>query len=154
MLLIAADKFSPADKQDFLALLGEYIADPMGGGPPLSEGQKNQLWQDLQQMEQARIFFALEGGLRRGYLLAFEAYTSFLVGKNYNIHDFFISREFRGRGFGGQMMDQFIRWAREKGAKKITLEVRDDNNPARELYLSRDFGPADPPMLFYSLKLF
>lgn len=152
MRLTAAEKESPRDKEDFLALLQGYIADPMGEGDPLTKEQKETIWQDLGAMPQARLFFAEEEGLRVGYLLAFELYSTFLGGRSYNIHDFFIHRDYRGRGLGGQMMDRFKDWAVDRNACKITLEVREDNIPAQELYHSRGFGPSSPPMRFYGFK--
>lgn len=49
--------------------------------------------------------------------------------------------EFRRRGIGKALVTEAIRAAFEHGAKKAVLHVRDDNLPAKNLYLSLGFQP-------------
>lgn len=45
----------------------------------------------------------------------------------------------RGRGLGGRLLDLLIAAARERGASRVTLEVRSRNEVAIRLYMSRGF---------------
>ena len=47
--------------------------------------------------------------------------------------------DLRGRGYARILMDTLVRSAREQGASVITLEVRNSNQAARNLYKSYGF---------------
>lgn len=47
--------------------------------------------------------------------------------------------EFRGRGYGEKLVERFVDCCCDLGAKKIFLEVRDDNEIALQTYLSVGF---------------
>ncbi len=47
--------------------------------------------------------------------------------------------EYRGNGIAGQLIDQAIRYARSRGARQLSLQVRPDNAGAVALYLHRGF---------------
>ena len=49
-----------------------------------------------------------------------------------------VAPEFRRRGVGRTLLDQFLDNARQTGASKVHLEVR-DGNPAVQMYLSAGF---------------
>ena len=46
---------------------------------------------------------------------------------------------FRHMGIGRKLLEELVRTSREKGAKEITLEVRESNLAARKLYISSGF---------------
>lgn len=45
----------------------------------------------------------------------------------------------RGRGVGDALVDAVLGWARKRGARRVTLTVRQDNHPAAALYRRRGF---------------
>ena len=47
---------------------------------------------------------------------------------------------FRGRGFGGHMLNHLKKDAREQGARQMFLEVRESNRAAMQMYLNRGFN--------------
>ncbi|MBQ8309078.1 MAG: ribosomal protein S18-alanine N-acetyltransferase [Clostridia bacterium] len=47
--------------------------------------------------------------------------------------------DFRGQGLGKELLDEFLRQAKRRGAEKVFLEVRVSNLPAITLYQSRGF---------------
>lgn len=55
------------------------------------------------------------------------------------LHNIALSREARGRGLAGLLMDRLIGRARERGVRRIMLEVRESNAPAIALYRSYGF---------------
>ena len=54
----------------------------------------------------------------------------------------------QGRGVGHTLLDHFIETAREAGARRLHLEVR-DGNPACALYLKAGFAPAGRRRNYY-----
>jgi GNAT superfamily N-acetyltransferase len=57
------------------------------------------------------------------------------------IEDVFVRESARGQGLGRALVELAIERARERGCKRIELDVDEDNAPARALY--RDLGFAD-----------
>ena len=49
-----------------------------------------------------------------------------------------VTPEFRGRGHGARLLEQFLASARARGAARALLEMR-QGNPAEQLYLRRKF---------------
>jgi ribosomal protein S18 acetylase RimI-like enzyme len=50
-----------------------------------------------------------------------------------------VAREHRSQGIGGRLLDESVRWARERGVHKVNLEVWPHNAAAIALYRSRGF---------------
>jgi ribosomal-protein-alanine acetyltransferase len=50
-----------------------------------------------------------------------------------------VTREYWGRGIGSALLAALIAAAVEHGCAEVFLEVREDNPPARSLYLRRGF---------------
>ena len=50
-----------------------------------------------------------------------------------------VSKEYRGKGYGGILIERFFEIVMAKGARRIFLEVRVSNAPALGLYQSRGF---------------
>jgi N-acetylglutamate synthase len=48
---------------------------------------------------------------------------------------------FRGKGLGGAVLGTLARWAVERGAARLYLQVDADNAPARRLYARAGFAP-------------
>ncbi len=46
---------------------------------------------------------------------------------------------FRGKHYGGKLLDCFFELVKTKGAERVFLEVREDNAPAIRLYQGRGF---------------
>ena len=57
-----------------------------------------------------------------------------------NIHDLTVTAGCRGRGIGRLLLKAVEAKARELGCGKVTLEVREDNAPARQFYQALVFA--------------
>lgn len=64
---------------------------------------------------------------------------------------FGIMPHLRGRGLGRTLLDQFKRDATARGARRMFLEMR-DNNPAERLYRSAGFQPSGRRPAYYRLN--
>lgn len=63
---------------------------------------------------------------------------------------FAVHPSFRGRGKGTELMDALIRRARMEGLRYITLEVRQENLPARKFYKGKGFFEVGTLDRYYS----
>ncbi len=134
-------------------LLGEYMSDPMGDAPPLSEAEQGKLIEELSARPSATVIFAMDGEQGVGMAICFELFSTFKVKSYLYIHDFMVSKEYRGKGVGGALMNRVVELATSRGYCKITLEVRYDNTSAKALYRREGFVPCDPNMYFWSKKI-
>ncbi len=60
---------------------------------------------------------------------------------------------FRGRGFAESVIDKITDECAKKGAKKIFLEVAENNSPAKNLYLKKGFEKISERKNYYRLGL-
>jgi [ribosomal protein S18]-alanine N-acetyltransferase len=61
-----------------------------------------------------------------------------------------VAKEFRRRGVGGYLLDEFISYVRAKGGIRIFLEVRESNHSARALYRKMGFEETGLRKSYYS----
>ena len=52
-----------------------------------------------------------------------------------------VAPEARGIGIGGALIDSVVAWCRDRGHKRLLLDVADSNRPAIALYASKGFLP-------------
>ncbi len=62
------------------------------------------------------------------------------IGDEGELFNLAVTEERRGRGIGAALLDAALLQAKEMGVKKVYLEVRRSNTPARRLYESRGFA--------------
>lgn len=131
-------------------LMNDYITDEMGGGE-LIEGEKvNQLIQGLKNHPSKLILFVSLNNEIAGLTNCFINFGTFAAAPFINIHDIIINKAFRGNGLGRVLMISIIEKANQLKCAKITLEVREDNRTAQNLYKSLGFNECAPRMYFWS----
>lgn len=79
------------------------------------------------------LLAAEEGGRLIGYGAAC------VIGGEGEILRLAILKDYRQKGKGRELLDDLVEAAKEKGARAMTLEVRESNLAARRLYLSAGF---------------
>ncbi len=129
-----AELLDAADAAAIVHLLNAYATDPRGGGVPLAEVVQSRLVAGLRQHPMARVWLAFDGGAAVGVCVAFVGYSTFEALPLLNIHDLAVLPGQRGRGIGRALLAAAESAARAEGCCKLTLEVQDDNTPARQLY--------------------
>jgi ribosomal protein S18 acetylase RimI-like enzyme len=129
-----ADLRDDADAAAIVMLLDAYAADPRGGGVPLPDAVKARLVAGLCATTAARVWLAFDGLQPVGVCVAFLGYSTFQARPLLNIHDLAVLPGCRGRGTGGALLAAAEAQALAEGCCKLTLEVQDDNTPARQLY--------------------
>lgn len=133
----------PADAAIYLELLDAYARDPMGAARPLAAEVRERLPQDLAQHPGVHALVAEQAGTAIGFATCFLGYSTFRARPLLNIHDIAVLPPWRGRSAGSALLSAVEGLARELDCCRITLEVREDNRPARALYRQAGFIAAD-----------
>lgn len=137
-------------------LLDMYSREPMGDGQPLSPRVREQLIPGLKAQPHGCHFLAFAQQLPVGLAICFFGFSTFQAKPLLNIHDLAVLPAYRGRGVGRALLGAVERAARQAGCCKLTLEVRGDNQIARQLYQNFGFDPGEhepTAMAFWTKKL-
>jgi GNAT superfamily N-acetyltransferase len=129
-----ANYADPRDASGIVEILNSYAADPVGGGRPLGREVRERLIPTLRDHPTALVLLAFEDEEPVGVAVCFFGLSTFHARPLLNIHDLAVLPSHRGRGVGRALLSAAEEHARGKGCCKLTLEVRDDNAPARALY--------------------
>jgi ribosomal protein S18 acetylase RimI-like enzyme len=142
LLIIEADLADPQHQEAVVAMVNAYARDPMGNGQDLPEAVRHALIPGLRQHPTALIFLAFDGEAPVGIAVCFLGFSTFAARPLLNIHDLAVIPEYRGRGVGRRLLEQVEAKGRELGCCKLTLEVREDNHTAQQLYWKVGFQHA------------
>lgn len=81
-------------------------------------------------------FVAESNGEIVGIALVFERYSTW-KGKVLHLEDLIVTEKMRGSGLGSALLKEVVAHARELGAKRVSWEVLDWNEPAIKFYESK-----------------
>jgi ribosomal protein S18 acetylase RimI-like enzyme len=129
-----ADLNSAADADAITRVLDSYASDPRGGGSPLPADVKARLIPGLKEHPATRAWLAFDAQEAIGLCVGFIGFSTFAARPLLNIHDLAVVPGRRGSGVGRALLTAAETYAGESGFCKLTLEVQDDNTPARTLY--------------------
>lgn len=152
------DYKDPVQGRDLVTLLNAYAQDPLGGGSPLARDVQDILPQRLASFPGAYSFIAYQAGLPIGLLNAFTGFSTFSASPLINIHDVYVAPDARGSGTVDALFKAIESVAEELHCCKLTLEVLEENGPARSAYnrlgyKGYDLGEAGGEALFWQKKL-
>ena len=91
-------------------------------------------------------FVLTEGGVIAGHSCARPAADEKMSGWG-EVHTLYILPEYWGRGFGGAMLDNSVRWLNDSGFDNVYLWALDTNVRARKLYEKYGFMPTSDKLL-------
>jgi ribosomal protein S18 acetylase RimI-like enzyme len=123
-----------------LFLIDNYALDPMGGSSLLSQTVKDNLVIELAKLPQAFSVIFYVDDKPAGLVNCFEAFSTFTCKPLINVNEVVVSGEYRGLGISQKMLQHIENIAHQKGCCKITLEVLDGNQIAKNAYIK--FGVA------------
>jgi ribosomal protein S18 acetylase RimI-like enzyme len=139
VLVRSADLADATDAAAIVLVLDAYATDPRGGGQPLTDAVQARLVAGLRQTPTSRVWLAFVDHAPVGVCVGFLGYSTFRALPLLNIHDLAVLPGQRGRGIGRALLAAAESQALTEGCCKLTLEVQDDNAPARRLYDSFGF---------------
>ena len=126
------------DCDALLAMMRGLQEDDPWSVPFVEERARQAVGLLVRNPDYGRGWFVEVDGNRVGYIILSFDYSLEYGGRNAWVDEFFIDREWRGRGLGARVLDFFEVAARELGATAIHLEVNEGNR-AIELYRRRGF---------------
>lgn len=141
---VLADYDHPQHAQDVIDLLAQYALSPTGGGEPLPDTTQQTLIAALQKFGHAFSvlgYVQSSAGEREPIALAncLLSFSTFTAKPIVNIHDVFVIAEMQGQGIAQQLLDFVALHAKDLGASKLTLEVLQGNEGARQAYRKNGF---------------
>lgn len=139
--IVSIDYSNAQHTRALIDMLDVYARDPMGGGAPLSDYARSHLVAALARHPMAFGVLAFDGDTPVGLANCFEGFSTFACKPLVNIHDFMVVPSYRGQKIGYRMLQHIEQVAHVRGCCKLTLEVLENNEAARQLY--RKFGFAD-----------
>jgi ribosomal protein S18 acetylase RimI-like enzyme len=148
-----ADLKDAAQAAAVVDFLDMYSQNEFGSGKPLPEFVRANLIPGLKAQPGSLVFLAFDGELPVGLAICFWGFSSFNAKPLINIHDLAVAPTHRGRGIGQSLLEAIEAAARNRGACRITLEVRDDNVVAQRLYERMGIVPSQPQNWFWMKKL-
>lgn len=136
-----ADYSNPAHAQAVIAMLDAYAKDPMGGGEGISEDVKENLINEMHKRDHVFSLLAFDGDQPVGVANCVEGFSTFAAKPLMNIHDIAVIPEYRGAGVAQKLLEEVKTLAQFRGCVKLTLEVLDKNDRAKNAYKKFGFKP-------------
>lgn len=131
------------EAEALVSLLNAYAVDPFGGGHALADEVKASLAERLALVPGARSFIAWHEDQAVGLLNSFTGFSTFNARPLLNIHDVYVTPEMRGQGVLEKLFAAIEARAAELGCCKLTLEVLQMNERAKQGYTRLGYGKYD-----------
>lgn len=138
---------------EIIRVVSAYKLDPMGAGSRMKHDEVEALKNLLFESSNCSVFLAYKDDQLAGGAVCFTNFVTFSARPSINIHDLFVFKECRGLGIGKRLIARIMDFAKESNCGKITLEVLEGNNPAKQLYQSYGFCHTNPIMAFWVKNL-
>ncbi|MFJ7683825.1 GNAT family N-acetyltransferase [Peribacillus butanolivorans] len=84
--------------------------------------------------EESVIFMAFDGDNPIGFVQLYPSFSSVSMMRSWVLNDLFVKGNARKKGFGEKLLKAAIAFAKETGAKGVSLETDKDNGNAQKLY--------------------
>lgn len=141
------------DLEDLLELISEYQEESEAFEEPADEEQAEAYLREIIKNEQAGMIFIgrTSSGQPVGFITVCYTPSTLHASKLPMVLDLFVVPDMREKGFGHQLFDHTVRWAKSKKYKKIIWHAENQNLPAQ--YLFDHYDVTSTGWLHYSLNL-
>lgn len=136
-----ADYSNPKHRNAVIAMLDAYAKDPMGGGEGISDEVKESLIDEMAKRDHVFSLLAYDGDTPVGVANCVEGFSTFAAKPLMNIHDIAVIPEYRGQGVARKLLEEVKTLAEFRGCVKLTLEVLENNDRAKQAYKNFGFEP-------------
>ncbi len=140
--ILQADLSCPEHQRAIVELLDTYARQPIIHGKGLTDNVLRELIPGLQAHPTTLIFLAFANEKAVGVAVCFLGFSTFAAKPVLNIHDLGILAEHRGQGLGHALLEAIESKAKQLGCCKITLEVAEKNQRARDIYRAAGYATA------------
>ena len=141
--IIQADLENIQHQRAVVELVDAYARDPFGNGKPLTDEVRQELVPALRCHPTTLILLAFLQDQPVGIAVCFVGFSTFAARRLINIHDLAVLPDYRGQGIGRLLLEAVEEKARALDCCKLTLEVDESNQRARQVYQRAGFGQAD-----------
>jgi GNAT superfamily N-acetyltransferase len=138
--IVRVDYANPRQAADLKSLLHEYAEWETGMANRIADDYFDGLPESLARFPTAFSLLAYRDDLAVGLINGFFGFSTFAKKRLINIHDVTVTQSARGQGVATRMLEEVERIARENNCCRITLEVLEDNEPARRAYQKSGFA--------------
>lgn len=138
---VTADFTQPEHAQALTYLMNAYAQDPMGGDAAIDPTILAQLPTVLAARDDAFTILAYAEDTPVGLANCFVGFSTFAAKELVNVHDLVVVESYRYQGIGKALLAEVEKRAQSRNACKITLEVLQNNAPARKAYQDVGFVP-------------
>lgn len=138
---VTADFTQPEHAQALTYLMNAYAQDPMGGDATIDPTILAQLPTVLAARDDAFTILAYAEDTPVGLANCFVGFSTFAAKELVNVHDLVVVESHRYQGIGKELLAEVEKRAQSRNACKITLEVLQNNAPARKAYQDVGFVP-------------
>lgn len=138
---VTADFTQPEHAQALTYLMNAYAQDPMGGDTAIDPTILAQLPTVLAARDDAFTILAYAEDTPVGLANCFVGFSTFAAKELVNVHDLVVVESHRYQGIGKALLAEVEKRAQSRNACKITLEVLQNNAPARKAYQDVGFVP-------------
>ncbi|MBT2648398.1 GNAT family N-acetyltransferase [Bacillus sp. ISL-34] len=83
---------------------------------------------------ESEVFMAFDEGNPIGFVQLYPSFSSVSMMRSWVLNDLFVKESARKKGFGEELLNAAITFARETGAKGVSLETGKNNFKAQKLY--------------------
>ena len=137
--IVRADYANPRHRSAIPYLLNTYAKGLLGFRKDINDHVLDALVPGLERTQNDLVLLARANKDYVGMAICFFGFSTFHARSLINIHDFMVLEDFRGQGIGRALLNEIEIIARDMDCCKITLEVQENNTPARRLYRSGGF---------------
>jgi GNAT superfamily N-acetyltransferase len=135
----------PTDDEAILAMCLELYREDPGPKPVPPEHIQRTLSMFRGEPNRGAAYILELAGKLAGYAFLASFWSNELGGEICTVDEFFVQKEFRGRGHGKNLLERLIARDRSlwpRNAVALDLEVTPDNHRARGFYMGLGFKPA------------
>ena len=137
----SVDYKDPVQAAALLELMNSFASDEMSGGVGLPAQVQKDLVSRMSERSYIHSAIAYVDGQPAGLINYLEGFSTFKARPLLNVHDVMVKSDFRGQGLSRQLFNFVFAVAKELGCCKVTLEVLENNEVAKQIYSRFGFEP-------------
>lgn len=141
MITITPLDYNEPSHNTALVQLMEQYKNEISGTTTFDDNIKGSLVPELSRRPNITVVLALAHTTPVGFAIAIEGFSTFACRPLLNVHDLFVTPQYRQSGIAKQLLETLESDAQKRGCTKLTLEVLEKNIPALTLYETLGYQP-------------
>jgi ribosomal protein S18 acetylase RimI-like enzyme len=101
--------------------------------------------------DESVVFIARDEDNPVGFVQLYPSFSSVRMKRSWILNDLYVKEQFRGNGAGAKLIHKAIQFAKETGAKGVSLETGNENINAQRLYEKIGFERESNYFYYFSI---